>query len=93
MAETFNFYEALFWYFIGVALLATALLDKSKSLHRTNLIISSLLFFTFGVSDLIEMRTGAWWRPLGLLLLKGGCVIGFLFCFVRYLKIKKRYNS
>ena len=31
----------------------------------------------FGVSDLIEMRTGAWWRPPGLLVLKGSCLAAF----------------
>ncbi len=89
MAETFNFYEAIFWFLIGLSLLATALLDQSKSIYRKNLITSTLLFFAFGVSDLIEMQTGAWWRPLGLLLLKGGCIIGFILCFIRYLKLKK----
>ena len=88
MAETFNFYEAILWFIIGISLLATALLDKSKNLYKTNLIISAILFFAFGVSDLIEMQTGAWWKPIGLLILKGACIIGFLLCFLKYRKLK-----
>lgn len=93
MAGTFNFYEALFWFLIGIILLATALLDKSKRAYRTNLIISSFLFLVFGVSDLIEIKTGAWWRPIGLLLMKAGCIVGFLYCFAQYSKIKKSQSQ
>ena len=89
MATIFNFYEAILWFIIGLALLATAIFDKSKSLYKANLIVSAFFFFAFGISDLIEMQTGAWWRPFGLLILKGTCIVGFLFCFVRYLKLKK----
>lgn len=31
----------------------------------------------FGVSDIIELQTGAWWRPWWLLLLKAACLLSF----------------
>jgi hypothetical protein len=34
-----------------------------------------LAFVLFGISDLIEIRTGAWWRPTWLLVWKGICLI------------------
>ena len=34
------------------------------------------VFALFGISDLVEMQTGGWWKPWWLLLLKGLCVLG-----------------
>jgi len=90
MAETFNLYEAILWFVIAAALLSAAVFDKSKKRYKINLIVSAVLFFFFGVSDLIEMQTGAWWRPIGLLILKGACIIGFALCFIKYRKLKKQ---
>lgn len=35
-------------------------------------------FAVFGVSDLIEARTGAWWEPWWLFVMKALCVLVFL---------------
>lgn len=35
-------------------------------------------FAVFGVSDLIEVQTGAWWEPWWLLVMKAACVLVFL---------------
>lgn len=93
MAATFNFYEAILWFIIAIYLTASAFLNKPKKPYQKNLIIVALLFFAFGVSDLIEIQTGAWWKPLGLLILKGGCILGFIFCFFRYNTIKKQLDT
>ena len=90
MAETFIFYEAILWFIIGIALLVTAFFDKTKFIYKQNLIISAFLFFAFGVSDLIEMQTGAWWKPIWLLILKGTCILGFILCFLKYRNIKNK---
>ena len=87
--ETFNLYEAILWFVIAVVHFATAIFDKSKSLYKTNLYVSAALFFAFGISDIIEIQTGAWWRPIGLLLFKGACIVGLVFCFIKYLQIRK----
>jgi hypothetical protein len=44
----------------------------------------------FGISDLIEIFTGAWWRPWPLLMLKGCCLAGFLWCGGQLLRLKRR---
>lgn len=93
MAATFNFYEAMLWFSIAFILIASALLNKSKKPYKNNLIIASLLFIAFGISDLIEMQTGAWWKPIGLLALKSGCILGFLFCLIRYYKIRRNLRK
>ena len=89
MAETFNLYEAILWFVIAVTLFASAIFDKSKIFYKTNLIVSAILFFVFGVSDLIEMQTGVWWRPMSLLIMKGACIIGFVGCFIKYRQLIK----
>ena len=53
----------------------------------------AIAFFLFGISDLIEARTGAWWRPAWLLVLKGGCVIVLLAGFRNYYRVKKRAST
>lgn len=40
-----------------------------------------LAFAVFGVSDLIEVQTGAWWDPWWLLVMKAACVLVFLLAF------------
>jgi len=93
MIETFNLYEAILWFVIAAALFVTAIFDKSKTLYKINLIISAILFILFGISDLIEMQTGAWWRPLSLLALKSACVVGFALCFIKYKQLQKDNKS
>lgn len=53
----------------------------------------AIAFLVFGVSDLIEARTGAWWRPVWLLLLKGGCLIFLIAGFRKYSRIKKQMSA
>jgi hypothetical protein len=54
--------------------------------HKTPSFSLSLpvAFFIFGISDLIETQTGAWWEPWWLLLIKTLCVFVFLFNAIRY---------
>ena len=42
--------------------------------------------FLFGVSDIVEVYTRAWWRPFWLLLWKGLCIIVLVVCVVYYLR-------
>jgi len=42
-----------------------------------------LFFLLFAVSELIEIQTGAWWRPWGLAVWKGICILMLAGGFVR----------
>lgn len=46
-------------------------------------------FLAFGLSDIVEAQTGAWWRPWWLLVLKGGCICVFLYGVWAYRRIKR----
>ena len=71
----FNEAEALLWFVIALVL---ALRLRMGRPWRWLL---PLAFAVFGVSDLIEVRTGAWWDPWWLLVMKAACVLVFLLAF------------
>jgi hypothetical protein len=76
----FNGCEAALW--LSLAVFVTARYHRAPvGLWRVARVMG-VLFVLFGVSDVIEIQTGAWWRPPGLLILKGGCLIGLAWCFL-----------
>lgn len=68
----FNYFEAGLWFVIAIVMLVRG---RLKQPWRWRL---PLAFAAFGVSDLIEVQTGAWWEPWWLLALKAACVLVFL---------------
>ena len=44
-------------------------------------------FVLFGISDFVEVGTGAWYRPIGLLAWKGACLITLVWCLIRYRRL------
>lgn len=71
-----NFLEALLWLGLSVALLVRP--------RKPGVRMGALWFALFGVSDLIEMHTGAWWEPLELFVFKAACVVGLAAAFGAY---------
>ena len=82
----FNFLEALLWFLMGAGFLTAAIFRTSKVQYRPLMIRVAAWFLLFGISDLIEMQTGAWWRPVWLLVLKVACVLGLAGCLMSYYK-------
>lgn len=50
-----------------------------------------VFLIAFGISDLIEIRTGAWWMPVSLLVFKGVCLIGLIGCGAILLWRRRRH--
>ena len=77
----FNSLEAVFWMTTGVIVLR-----KSRSVpeYQRLGLISFFWLILFGVSDIFEVFTGAWWRPWPLLLLKVTCVVALTRCVLIY---------
>jgi hypothetical protein len=52
--------------------------------HRTRGFTPTRQFFLavfltgFGISDIVEIFTGAWWKPASLLLMKAACLAGLV---------------
>lgn len=71
----FNLLEAAWWS-------AMAVLCGVKSRGRWKAVgqVATIFFLLFAVSDVIESRTGAWWNPPWLAILKGFCIVGLIGC-------------
>lgn len=54
---------------------------------RWLLAAGSAAFLAFGITDIVETYTGAWWRPWWLLTWKGGCIAGIAYVVVRLTRI------
>ena len=83
--QIFNLCEGIMWVVIALILAIKAVKQRQ---YRRFSIWASVSFLLFGISDFIEMKTGAWWVPWPLLLLKAACVASFLACLVSYRKCK-----
>jgi hypothetical protein len=71
--EIFNFLEALLWISIGVGFLVVLWRNgRNADLQLFGLV----LFVTFGISDFVEIHTGAWFRPWWLLAWKAADLAG-----------------
>ena len=78
----FNFWEAWLW-FACAGVLALRALPAGRP-HRQLSVYAALAFLLFGLSDLVEIRTGAWWRPWWLLTWKGACLVAFAALYYAY---------
>jgi hypothetical protein len=75
-ASTFNVIEAGLWAtFASLTAVFGGRVGGMTPRLRASL---SASFLAFAISDLIECSTGAWWRPPGLLVYKGVCLLGIL---------------
>jgi hypothetical protein len=85
MVETiFNGCEAILWLVFAV-IVAVRFRHSEIGIRRTAHVMA-VFFVVFAASDVVEMQTGAWWRPPGLLVLKGVCLVGLTLSFVVLLR-------
>jgi hypothetical protein len=69
----FNYAEATFWWTFALVFFIRAV--RGEQQWRRGQLILGFAFTGFGLSDWIEVGTGAWWRPWWLLALKGVCLL------------------
>ncbi len=70
---TGNYIEAGVWFFIACILAVYAL--QHDGLVRRRSWQTAAVIFVFGLSDVVEAQTGAWWDPWWLFVWKAACVI------------------
>lgn len=80
-----NLAEACLWLAIGTGFFIAGL---RRPQARRGLWVLAAAFWVFGASDVIESRTGAWWRPWWLLAMKAGCLLIFLVALIQYVRMK-----
>lgn len=78
-----NWIEAGLWFAIGLAFFVRAWTNPGI---RRMTAPASLAFVAFGVSDIVETHTGAWWRPVWLLIWKATCVGVFACLLWKYVR-------
>lgn len=66
-----NYVEAAVW---GLIACAFAVAAVRRPAVRARCALAAVTFALFGLSDVVEVRTGAWWRPWWLLAWNGACV-------------------
>jgi hypothetical protein len=83
-----NLIEAGFWAVVAVGFVVGAM--RSEGMIRRRCWVGAVTFLVFGVSDVIEAETRAWYRPIGLLVLKGLCLLVMGWLLVGYVKKDRR---
>jgi hypothetical protein len=74
--EIFNALEAVWWF--ALAALAAAIGGRARGMTPRRQGALTTFLALFGVSDAIEVFTGAWWNPPALLVLKALCLGGLI---------------
>lgn len=87
MFETANYLEAVVWWVMGVVVLAAGIRRRE---HLWAGVVAALTLVAFGFSDVVEVGTGAWWRPWWLLVWKVVCVGVLLVLLVRQARFVRR---
>lgn len=72
LARQYNPFEAALWTAFALGFAVEAV--RTRAARRRWAGVLAIGFLAFGFSDYLEIQTGAWWRPVGLLVLKVTCV-------------------
>jgi heme A synthase len=78
-----NSIEAVFWVVVGVIVFCRS--RRESPAVRT---VACAAFVLFGVSDVIEIFTAAWYKPVGLLVFKAVCLTTLVACYVWYRRVR-----
>ena len=73
--DQFNSIEIGLWAVFGLVVMIFG--HRSKWLSKIERRFLAIALLAFAYSDYVELHSGAWWRPLWLLVLKGGCLCVF----------------
>ena len=88
IAQIFNLIEMFFWSLLGIILFIRNYGQNSK--YKNLSVFLSLVFIVFGISDGVEIYTGAWWVPWWLFLWKALCVTIFAISLLYYIYCEYR---
>ena len=86
--DTANYLEAALWGVIALVFAAYAARRRGRARRRCA--VAAVTFLLFGLSDVVEVEKGAWWRPWWLLAWKGICVLSMILLLVAHALSKRR---
>ncbi|MCB1230017.1 MAG: hypothetical protein KDN19_07120 [Verrucomicrobiae bacterium] len=87
--QLFNAGEAILWMALGALFLVRAIVARP---HRIPW-FAAVAFLAFGASDLVEIQTGAWWKPWWLLLWKAACIVGLFALWLHFRRIRREFRD
>ena len=79
-----NYIEAGLWIVVAAVFAVFAGLKTGRV--RTRCLLAVPTFLLFGISDIVEVSTGAWWKPWWLLVWKAACIAAMLALLTDYLR-------
>lgn len=82
-----NRIEAGFWIVLGIGFAAGVL--RTRDVSRRLCAIASVTLVIFGLSDVAETQTGAWWHPWWLLAWKGLCVLALAALVALFVRLRR----
>ena len=83
----FNLCEGILWISLAVGFV---LVWWRKRRNTDLMVTSGLLFTMFGISDFVEIKTGAWYKPWWLLVWKASTLLGLVVVFVLFRKRRRQ---
>ena len=83
-----NYIEAGIW--IAIALGFGVRIIRRSGTEPEQALMAFLTFFFFGLSDVIEVQTGAWWHPWWLFVWKSLCVFSMAALLINYLRSRSQ---
>lgn len=84
--KTFNFIEGIYWLILGIFVLTLSKIIPQK--YKKLALATFLILILFGITDFIEIKTGAYWIPWWLLAWNIFCIAGLILSIVWYIKLK-----
>ena len=82
VTDLYNVFETALW--TAAAIAACVLAVKTPPSRRRYIIIAAIILFFGALSEAIEVKTGAWWRPWPLAALKITCITTFILNALAY---------
>lgn len=82
LVAAFNLFEACLWFALAAVCAVKSRRAEPPNARLLRVLAAALV--VFGISDLIEYRTGAWWKPWWLFVVKTACVVVMAGCWYRY---------
>ena len=83
----FNAFEAGFWIVCGIG---SAVAARTSHNDRGIYQIAAVALVAFGATDIVEIFTGGWHRPVALLAANAACAFTLIYCGVRLRLARKR---
>lgn len=87
-----NLIESVFWSIFAVVFFVKARLVGRNQFRRLFVQLAAA-FLAFGISDLVESRTGTWWDPVWLLIWKATCILIFFLGTREYYRMQKAMKT